>query len=149
MWGTWWSCLVTEGSHKHSHLVLACWLDLELREVRGGGSGCGNVGTVAVSAIRQVSGGGRGITECWPLLCQRLVHTDMASFFLLILLKCLRLEATLTLHLEVKNRETVQSVPSENLGRRAEFLRQADPTAFFAFPKCTKARWVTPCTKAL
>lgn len=137
MWGTWWSCLVTEGSHKHSHLVLACWLDLELREVRGGGSWCGNVGTVAVSAIRQVSGGGRGITECWPLLCQRLVHTDMASFFLLILLKCLRLEATLTLHLEVKNPETVQSVPSERTwaaeqsssGRQTPLLSLHSPNA--------------------
>ena len=58
-------------------------------------------------------GVGRGTTECWPLLCQRLVHTDMASFFLLILLKYLRLEATLTLHLQVKNPETVQSVPLE------------------------------------
>lgn len=59
MWGTSWSCLVTEDSHKRSHLVLACWLDLELREV-GGGRGCGNAGRVAVSAIRQVGGGGKG-----------------------------------------------------------------------------------------
>ena len=60
MWGTSWSWLVTEGIHKHSHLVLACWLDRELREVRGGGRGCGNAGRVAVSAIRQVGGGGKG-----------------------------------------------------------------------------------------
>lgn len=106
------------------------------------------MGTVAVSAIRQVSGGGRGITECWPLLCQRLVHTDMASFFLLILLKCLRLEATLTLHLEVKNPETVQSVPlRENLGCRAEFLRQT-PLLSLHSPNALRLGGDL-CTKAL
>lgn len=47
------SCrVVTEGSHEDSHLVLACWLDLELQEVRGGGREHGNAGGVAVSAIR-------------------------------------------------------------------------------------------------
>ena len=132
MWGNSWSYLVTEGSHKHSHLVLACWLDLELREVRGGGRGCGNVGTVAVSAIRQVSGGGKGGHRVLATAVSASVHTDMASFFLLILLKCLRLKATLTLHLEVKNPETVQPVPLE---RKSRVPQAARPHCFLCIPQ--------------
>lgn len=53
-----WSCGgVTKGSHL---VVLACWLDLELQEVRGAGRGCGNARRIAVSAFRQVNGGGKG-----------------------------------------------------------------------------------------
>lgn len=52
----------------------------------------------------------RGPHEFWTLLFQHLMHTDVASFFLLILLKCLRQEATLTLQLEIENPESIQSI---------------------------------------
>ena len=47
----------------------------------------------------RLMGVGRGTTECRPLLFQHLLPTDTVSFFLLMLLKYLRQQATLTLQL--------------------------------------------------
>lgn len=77
----------------------------------------------------------RGPHDFWTLLFQHLMHTDVASFLLLILLNCLRQGATLTPQLETENPESIQSIPynrkeasgGSSLGRQTPQLPFPNP----------------------